>query len=207
VNGRNLTSNIYENVTSVMVDIDKSLFSIDALLENTIKGCSLPLRIFKENDSTCRGSNMFHSFICPSVAADHSINDVFLGYYQMKYFCFGSDAQSIKLSFINNDPKYNKKYKTIIYHTNGGSIPKMPGMKTIKQHIYEDNEGSNALRIYWDIFEKEGAFFVGWSPSQNAFEGDDAYSEGTTLAYSSIKAVSIDLYACWITYNFSSNDT
>ena len=121
VNGRNLQSNVIDNVTSVRVNIVSSYFTVDTLVENTVKVNSLPLRIFKddadEDDST---ATMFHSFVCPSVAKDFTLDDAYLGYYAFNYYCFGSDAQAIKLSFFNKSPNYGRKYKTVIYHANGG---------------------------------------------------------------------------------------
>lgn len=132
VNGRNLIATTQDNATSVRLNIISSYFTLGNLVENTIKGNSLPLNIYKdtEYEDTCE-AGLFHSFILPSVATDLDNSDSFLGYYALKYYCFGSDAQAMKLSFFNPNPRYGKKHKTIIYHTNGGFIAKLPGMKSI----------------------------------------------------------------------------
>ena len=134
------------NETSVRINIESTFFTIGSIFENTIKGNSLPLQIYRDTEyaDECAG-DMFHSFICPSIAANVDFSDIAsgddgsssIGYYTFNYYCFGSDAQAIKLSFFNPNPRYDKKYKTIVYNVNAGNIPGMPGMKQLKQHIYE----------------------------------------------------------------------
>ena len=205
VKGRSLMSNIKDNVTSVRVNIVSSFFTVDTLAENTIKANSLPLRVFKDDtyEDSCAGS-MYHSFICPSVARDFSQSDTVLGYYSFHYYCFGSDAQAIKLSFFNSKPDYGRKYKTITYYANGGQLTKLQGMKKITQRIYE---GEDPVNLYWDIFDKEGSFFIGWSKSAGASNEDEAYSQDTVVSYDSLKLRQLVLHACWLTYKFGANDT
>lgn len=45
-------------------------------------------------------------------------------------------------------------------------------MKKITQRIYE---GEDPVEMYWNIFEKEGSFFIGWSKSAGASNEDEAY--------------------------------
>lgn len=205
VNGMTLMSNVKDNVTSVRVNIVDSYFTIDTLAENTIKANSLPLRIFKDDEygEACAGS-MYHSFAFPSVAGKFNPNDTMFGYYAFNYYCFGTDAQAIKLTFMNNSPNYDRRYKTITYKSNGGVLQNFAGMTSITQRIYE---GDDPTKLYWEIFSKEGSFFVGWSQASNAAEGDSKYSSGTTISYSSMKLMSLTLYACWISYKFDDNDT
>ena len=81
VNGRFLTSNIKDNFTSIRINIVSSYFTVDTLMENTIKPNSLPLRIFKDADAEDEAAgSMFHSFVCPSVAKEFSQDDSMLGY-------------------------------------------------------------------------------------------------------------------------------
>ncbi len=67
VNGRQLDStSIADNFTSIQLDIDKSYFNIDYLYENTIKGNSLPLNIFKDMshaDSEGDVAMLYRSFV------------------------------------------------------------------------------------------------------------------------------------------------
>ena len=163
MNGRNLVSNIRDNFTSIRINVVSSYFTVDTLMENTIKPNSLPLRIFKDADAADEAAgSMFHSFVCPSVARDFSQDDTMLGYYAFNYYCFGSDAQAVKLTFFNESPNYGRKYKTIEYNANGGTLNAFPGMKTIKQRIYE---GDDPVPMYWQVFDKAGSFFTGWSQS------------------------------------------
>ena len=205
VNGRNLAANIHDNVTAIRINLMTSMFTIDTLLENTIKVNSLPLQIYKDNrHSDISSDAMFHTFICPSVAQEFNKDDEMWGYQTLNYYCFGSDAQAIKLSFINSSSLYSKKRKIIVYHANGGFIPQFSGMKSLKQYVYEGEDPTN---IYWAIFQKDGAFFSGWSPFANAIDNDDAYTESSTVSYDSMQTQTMNLYACWISYEFGTNDT
>ena len=90
------------------------------------------MRIYKdEAHDESEADTMFHSFICPSVASEFDGKDSLYGYYAFNYFCFGSDAQAIKLSFFNKSPNYDRKYKVITYYANGGTFSYFSGMKLI----------------------------------------------------------------------------
>ena len=41
-------------------------------------------------------------------------------YYVADYWCFGSDAQAIKLVIDSSSKNFLKKYKTVVYHGVGG---------------------------------------------------------------------------------------
>ena len=212
-NNRMVDAVVDGNETSVRINIESTFFTIGSIFENTIKGNSLPLQIYRDTEyaDECAG-DMFHSFICPSIAANVDFSDITsenddnssIGYYTFNYYCFGSDAQAIKLSFFNPNPRYDKKYKTIVYNVNTGNIPGMPGMKQLKQRIYE---GEAAQPLYWDIFQKEGSFFAGWSSNKNALDGDDAYYDGLSFTYDLMRSSKINLYAIWISYKFGPNDS
>ena len=77
-------------------------------------------------------------------------------------------------------------------------------MKKITQRIYE---GEDPVNLYWDIFDKEGSFFIGWSKSAGASNEDEAYSQDTVVSYDSLKLRQLVLHACWLTYKFGANDT
>lgn len=167
------------------MNVSNARFNITTLAENTIKPSSLPLRVFKDVENADFGAAaMFHSFVCPSVAEEFSFDDSDLGYYTFNYYCFGSDAQSIKLTFFNDSPDYDRKFKTIVYHANGGTSTAFNGMTDIVQHVYED---AGNVSLQWNIFSKEGSFFTGWSQSSNAVDGDESYSASTVFNYSTMK--------------------
>lgn len=57
------------------------------------------------------------------------------------------------------------------------------------------------------MFDKDGAFFIGWSKNKNAVDGDDSYYDGLSFAYGSMRSSTLNLYAVWISYKFGPNDT
>ena len=61
--------------------------------------------------------------------------------------------------------------------------------------------------MYWEIFTKDGSFFTGWSQSKNALDGNDEWKRGTMISYNSMRKTTLTLSACWVSYNFSNNDT
>jgi len=102
VNNRTLKANIKDNYTTIEVGILSSYFFIDNIFENTIKGNSLPLKIYRNNTNYESeegvASHLFHSFIEPSVASDVNLAKADYEFYHTEYYCFGSDAQAIKIT-------------------------------------------------------------------------------------------------------------
>ena len=202
-NGKSLVPTIEGNATSVQVDIMSQMFNIGTLLENTIKPNSLPLQTYKDEVAAVAcASTMFHSFVCPSLAEEFDSSNKVLNYYNMKYYCFGSDAQAIKLSFFNPSQHYGKKYKSIIYNANGGVFDDFPLLSQVKQIVYED---SNPTPIYWNIFEKLNSQFIGWSWSPTAISSDASYLRTTKFSYDTMQYDTLKLYACYKTYDYDIN--
>lgn len=66
------------------------------MYENTIKGNSLPLKIYKDGTYTTASDeqhNIYHSLALPSIASyKSSFVPASNGYYTLDYYCFGTDA-------------------------------------------------------------------------------------------------------------------
>ena len=203
-NNKSLSISVQDNATIIRINVASNCFTIGTMLENTIKPNSLPLQIYKTAENVLGAGSLFHTFVCPSIAQEFDSEYNAFGYYELKYYCFGSDAQAIKVSFIDPQPMYGKKHKSITYHANGGYMAMFPDMTTITQNVYADGD---AIPMYWDVFQKNGSFFAGWSQSPIAVDVDPKYYDGKKVSYDSMDYITLNLYACWITYEFSENDT
>ena len=149
---------------------------------------------------------MYHSFIEPSVAKEHDIGTTLYDDYIFDYYCFGSDAQAIKIVAYDSKHNFLKRYKTVVYHGSGGKTIDFRQMDTVKQRILE---GDPAKAMYWEIFAIEGGIFLGWSNGKNAESPDlEKYPENRTFSYDTLdKGTTIHLYAVWTFYKFGPNDT
>lgn len=207
VNGRDLKTNIRDNYTTIKLTILDTVFDIDSVFENTIKGNSLPLKVFKLNDDLTDAeeekAKMYHSYVQPSVAMAEEIRPVQYDRYQMMYYCFGSDAQAIKITFFDSKQNYDLPYKSVVYHGNGGySI--FDGRDTVTQRIIQ---GDGEKELYSDgmCFDNGDAIFVGWSVSRKGEIGD--VIDFNTIDYDDITGKSLHLYAVWNRYRFGNMDT
>lgn len=208
VNNRMLSANIEDNYTTIDVGILSSYFFFDAIFENTIKGNSLPLRIYRDNVNYDAeeglASHLFHSFIEPSVASDIDLTSAKFENYVARYFSFGSDAQAIKITGYDSQRNYLKKYKTVVYHGMGGKNLETD-LDVMSIRLLE---GAPAKRIYWEVFKQEGAIFLGWSPSKQKTDIPDLnYGESKQFTYETLDQMTLHLYACWTFYQFSNEDT
>ena len=203
-----LKPTVVDNYTTIELDILSTYFYLDHVSENIIKGNSLPLNIYRDNEyeeSEYPASKMWHSFVEPSVADSYTLTADEFDAYKFKYYCFGSDAQAIHIMAYDSKQNFNKKYKTITYHGNGGNLSGYVDMKDVTYRILE---GDPDKSIKWDIFEMQGGIFLGWSTDKTAINADlENYPQETTFNYDSINSSALHLYAIWITYQFGADDT
>lgn len=207
VNAQMVVPNIAQNATYIQIDLLSTYFYIDGMLENVIKGNSLPLKIYKDatyQDSEGPATKMFHSFIEPSIVANADTTTTEFDNYSLNYCCFGSDAQAIKLTVYDSKQNFKKKYKTVVYHGQNGRTYSR-NLETVTQRILEDDF---AKPMYWDIFQYDGGIFLGWSTNKDADKPDTMnYPNGKTFDYRAMSATSLHLYAVWISYAFGPDDT
>ena len=76
------------------------------------------------------------------------------GYYTFKFACFGTDAQAIKIAFIDNINRYGAKYFTIEFNNNGGA-GRLQSQKVPLGNVVNLKKNT---AIY-----KTGASFLGWN--------------------------------------------
>lgn len=210
VNGQNVEPSIQKNTTHIKLNVLSSFFEVKHVYENTVKGNSLPLKIYKETSLVPKeglAAIMYHSYVEPSVARHFDNTKSIFDYYIAEYYCFGSDAQAIKLVIDSTSKNYLKKYKTIVYHSGDDSWRAYELNTPIVQQRFLD--GDLPKTLYWDIFDSQSiGMFLGWSRDKGSTSPDAQYSKGKTMSYSQFGQLEvIDLYAVWIIYQFDSTDT
>lgn len=211
-NGKLVPATVEDNTTSLNLQILTAYFNFEHIYENTVKGNSLPLKVYKDTiDNAPRDRdaiNMWHSFALPSIASEFDTTKLVDGQmHTTTYYCFGSDAQAIKIVGFSQDNKRSSKFKRVIYHANGGYSNLYKNVDQMTQYIFEDDEDKHILSGE-TLFGNNGAMFSGWSLVQaNDGNGDERYAAGTSVSYDSINGDWIDLYATWILYKFSDDDT
>lgn len=153
---KKLNGQISANCTHIDLALDKAEYSIDELLEVSIHGNSLPLKIYRDNidqhyDNV--SSRLYQSLVLPSVleATDFNSQD---GYYHFQFACFGTDAQAIKIAFNDRVNVYGSKYYTIEFNSNGGA----GRMQSQKISLDATAELKKNTSIY-----KDSNAFLGWS--------------------------------------------
>jgi hypothetical protein len=174
------------------VTLNASVFDIQKYLGVEINGCSLPLKVYKENisetDSNLNG--VFNSLITPSLVGPYSHDDekkqnVF------SFYCFGTDEQSIKITYIGENIQ-DSRYITIVFDANGGSGV-MPEQKVLMDVPITLNKS---------LFSRKGLAFAGWSTQKTdiggvAEFGDSGIATFLTDVYTNTDR--IVLYAVWDT--------
>lgn len=223
-----------EHFTSIEVGIASSDYNIDNLLEMQINGNSLPLKMYKDDTDITPAGQMFKSFIEPSVARDYNVSTTNEdGNYVFKFACFGTDAQAIKLMFYDSKSRMNLPWVKIVFNANGGE-GEMPAQKfLIDQETgvleikgLKKNKFTNTSSGFTKIF-------AGWTlsphPDNYAWEsgtadGSQIYEDKKNFPMSTTwedlakelmrgtnshfqKKEQINLYANWLTYQFSNKDT
>lgn len=97
-NGELVEPSPAHSATHIQLEILATYFTISdgVLYENTIKGNSLPLKIYKDGTYTTtlnEQQNVYHSLALPSVATyQDSLSPSVYDYYTLDYYCFGTDA-------------------------------------------------------------------------------------------------------------------
>lgn len=218
------------HATTLQVGLASAEYSIDNLVDVQINGASLPLKIYQDANTGIFSDSekMFKSFIEPSILKSFNIKTTDdEGNWLFSFQCFGTDAQAIHLMFYDRKAKQNAQKVKIVFMANGGE-GQMSNQKFI---LVEDSDGNmvleqkNLKRNRFINFENGNEkIFSGWSikPQQ---ENSNAQYENRELFPKSKKwkdlakelglnenqklknKDQITLYATWINYHFSDDDT
>ena len=206
--------------TTITLGINKSVFTIDSLIGVQACGNSLPLKIYRENiNENCSNTDYeaaqyFNSYIAPTVMRSYTEDN---DNYMFEFACFGSDEQVIKLEFIDTVNKFNEPYYRLVFNSNG--LDTNPDT-FVKQHIRIDGQKYRLRRNQYQ-WPSDQKIFIGWTfseyPSDNPYisELNGFYNDADEISSTDIERLiglvnqdeDIMIYAVWITYQFTEQDT
>lgn len=123
----------------------------------------------EDNDFDRAASQMWHSFVQPSIAGEFSPEPDENQYYTASYFCFGSDSQSIHATWQDAQKNYLKKSKKIVLNGNGGQTS--GGYNVVSLRVLE----GTSMTIPESTFTLPGGMFLGWSVDPTSTEPKGRY--------------------------------
>lgn len=219
-----------DHYTLVQVGLTSAEYSIDRLVDVQINGMSLPLKIYKDYSSrdSSLAEQLYGSFIEPSILKRYDLSKTDDdGNWVFQFACFGTDAQAIHLMFYDEKARTNTAIVKVVFDSNGGEGAMATqkfiltvddsGYPVLEQKILKRNKFTNTSAGYEKIF-------VGWSITPLADNEEPTYEDKVTFPNSTTWATlsaeigydaddllehkdQITLYAVWMTYKFSENDT
>lgn len=165
--------------TSIVVGIASAEYFVDELLDIQINGNSLPLQVYKDSTGNDNASQMYSSYIEPSLAKSWDISKTDEeGNFLFNFACFGTDAQAIRMLFYDSHARANSPYIKIAFDANGGEgeMPKQkfmlvgddPDTWILEQKPLKKNRFTNDAAGYRKIF-------AGWTlvPREDNYGGSD----------------------------------
>lgn len=221
------TGELSTHYTTVKVGLTSAEYNITKLLDVQINGMSLPLKIYQEDQSSLPGK-LYSSFIEPSVMKSYNTTTTDEdGNWLFTFACFGTDAQAIHLMFYDEKARSNSAVVKVLFDPNGGDgtmaaqkfilTTDSDGYPVLEQKGLKKNKFTNASAGYDKIF-------AGWSIAPLPDNEEAAYEDKmvfpSSSSWSQLSAElqrdaddvfkhkdEITLYAVWLTYQFSENDT
>lgn len=223
--------NVATHATEIQLGITSSEYHIDNLLAVEINGQSLPLKIYKDGSTNVDSDhgNLFKSYIEPSVVKSWDISRTDEdGNYLFRFACFGTDAQAIHLMFYDKNARTGSETFVVTFDPNGGDgnqtkqkfilVKDSDGYPVIEQKQLKKNKFSNTSSGYDKIFagwsryplkDNEAPEYENTQVFPNASQWSELSSE--LLVPESTDTLKdkdgITLYAVWLTYQFSNDDT
>ena len=225
------TGILSDHYTLLQVGLASAEYSIDNLVDVQINGMSLPLKIYQEQssqDNSGFAGRLYRSFIEPSVLKSYDLSKTDdEGNWLFKFACFGTDAQAIHLMFYDEKARSNAAVVKVVFDPNGGEgamaaqkfiiVEDENGYPTLEQKNLKRNKFTNTSAGYEKIF-------AGWSITPLPDNEEATYEDKMVFPFSTTWAdlhVEIDrdadnllmhkdqitLYAVWLTYQFSEDDT
>lgn len=184
--------------TSIVVGIASAEYFVDELLDVQINGNSLPLQVYKDNTGNDNASQMYSSYIEPSLAKSWDISKTDEeGNFLFNFACFGTDAQAIRMLFYDSHARANSPYIKIAFDANGGEgeMPKQkfmlvgddPDTWILEQKPLKKNRFTNDAAGYRKIF-------AGWTlvPREENYGGSDQLLGNQIYANSQVFPTSTD---------------
>lgn len=205
-----ITGDISKYYSTFTIYVEDTMLSIKNIIDIQANGTSLPLKIYKDTqyaNSEDDASMLYHSIVAQTrCLTDFSnIQEDEYGQYVFKFACFGTDAQSVKITAY--DPLNGMGTNTfkVRFHPNGalGSMP--------DQNFTIGRERKlRPCSFKWPANNHH--VFNCWTtqinPPDNTFEFNPPYESYSDKAFFRKNAPNvkkgdvIDLYASWIKYSF-----
>lgn len=225
------TGILSDHYTLLQIGLTSAEYSIDKLVDVQINGMSLPLKIYQEQSSQDNGGfagRLYRSFIEPSVLKSYDLTKTDdEGNWLFKFACFGTDAQAIHLMFYDEKARSNAAVVKVVFDSNGGEgvmaaqkfiiVEDENGYPTLERKNLKRNKFTNTSAGYEKIF-------AGWSITPLPDNEEATYEDKMVFPFSTtwddlhveidrdadnllVHKDQITLYAVWLTYQFSENDT
>ena len=178
--------------TTVKLTLNKQVFDIRQVLEVEINGCSLPLKIYKDTISPINqnANNMFGGLMLPSLVGGYDISGQ--EDHTFTFMCFGTDEQSIRISFIGDSQNTEGKFVTVQFNSNGGKG------STPSQKILLDT----TVRLRSNLFTRKDFSFSGWSMYVAGINQKPMFKDEQEIVFSSdtyTPDTTVTFYAVWST--------
>ncbi len=199
-----------ENNTKLTLAVSNVLFGIDDVLDVTITGNSLPLKIYKDDtyeDEEGTAAQLFHSTIQPSIVLGYD-RDLGCenGMCKFNFSCYGQDAQAIRLMFYDSKNVSTWDTFRIKFNPNGGSGT-MPYQRMV---VGQD------VSLKKNEYYRNQCVFVGWSIGRPKTDNSIADLQDREV-FGSVRSEEFDkhiesgdilnLYAVWMKYTASGSET
>ena len=199
---------VNEHCSKFSIFIDSALLSVDTFLGIQATGNSLPLKIYRDAATESLGDDAkaqlyFHSYMLPTKPLTQ-IADILPnsdGEYQFDFACFGTDAQSVKLSFYDTANRFGAKYVTIVFDPNGAG-------KTMPQQTIGVHQSRKLRPCTFKWPDEVHKTFAGWSQKKQADNTTPTYHDQEQISFTDKHGGEvIKLYAVWSTGDTSDDTT
>lgn len=192
-----------ETETEFTVTVDGSVYRMQKVVGTEVYGNSLPLGIFAGSRSGQQlSAPMYNSMILPSIVTgipQVSADEM----NEFRFKCFGTDAQAVQITYIDNSLAYNGETFSVRFNPQGAS----GSMSDQIMEVDVDEVGVRKLRkcgFYWPGSQEK--LFLGWafypqSESDPRIDVQDGqafdWREYSDQVGESVEKGVLNLYAVW----------
>lgn len=210
-----ISSTISSYYTTVKISILSTQYEMDTVLGMQINGSSLPLNIYKDTtDADDMSQVMFHSYIEPSMVYDSlDISKTDNEFYTISACCFGTDAQSFKITYVTPTTRYyDGNMYTVTFH--GKTEKTLDGSSSYvqKYRITGTSEDGKQVEIEQKPLRQSqfetgsSLLLLGWTTKRASNEVEFLEDQVLTVA-DFMGKTNLDLYAVWKSVDWTSCTT